>query len=65
MEAADTAVAMETEVVPNTQVSELKGCVDTKAMYRMFHECYEEKIKVDEVISFVRNNSTKVEQQVC
>ena len=38
--------------------------MDTKKLYRMFHECYEDKIKVDEVITFVRSNSTNVEQQV-
>lgn len=38
--------------------------MDTKKLYRMFHECYEEKIKVDEVITFVRGNCTNVEHQV-
>ena len=38
--------------------------MDTKKLYRMFHDCYEEKTKVEDVIAFVRNNSTNVEQQV-
>ncbi|KAL5249382.1 hypothetical protein ACHWQZ_G018294 [Mnemiopsis leidyi] len=40
-----------------------KMAMDTKKLYRMFHDCYEEKTKVEDVIAFVRNNSTNVEQQ--
>ena len=38
--------------------------MDTKKLYVLFHECYRDKVPVDEVITFVRNNSTNTEQQV-
>ena len=62
--AMETDNAVETTAAPTKATPPEVTGVDTKAMYRMFHDCYEDKIKVDEVITFVRNNSTNIEQQV-
>eukprot|EP00116_Pleurobrachia_bachei_P017867 sb/3478129/ len=38
--------------------------MDTRKLYRMFQECYSEKVKVEEVTTFIKGNLNNLEQQI-